>query len=281
MDCTSMRTIIFAVFMVTPAWISTSARAQGASEPPPSEAANEAGVKTKKSKKNSKASGVTKSQKNKEARDDADEAPTAPEVKNQTEIPKARKFGLGLNGGFIYLGGGAGLESWYSPSKNLDLSVRVVGSSTKIAATGEAYYLETAQITMMQLGLHARYFFGGSFYVLGGLGYNTYTGSYGVTVNSTKEEVLLPMKASAMSLNLAIGNMWKWSNGLTLGFDWIGYSSFMGTNLKLDDPQTDQEQSVFTDFRTIPGGGDPTEKAKTAITKNNIYAAMMTLGYMF
>ena len=253
-----------------------------AQDPSPSgEATIESKVKSKKETRNGKASGAKKLLKTKDAGVESGESLPADNVSGKAPSYTSRKFGVGLNGGFVYLSGGAGLEGWYSASKKLDLSFRAVGSSAKIAASGDAYYLETAQITMVQLGAHARYFFGNSFYALGGLGYNTYTGSYGVTVNSTKEEFLLPMKASALSLDLAIGNMWKWDSGFTLGFDWIGYSNFMGMTLKLDDPQTDQEKSVFTDFRTIPGGGDPTEKAKALITKNNIYFLMMTIGYAF
>jgi hypothetical protein len=150
-----------------------------------------------------------------------------------------------------------------------------------MTASGDADLLETADISLMQVSAHTRFFVGQSFYVLGGLGYNTFSGSYGVTINKTKKEVLLPMKASSLSLNIGLGNMWRWDNGFTLGFDWIGYSSFTGMKVSLEDPKTDEEKAVFNVFRSIPSGGDPEKKAKDLLMKNNLYALLMTLGYRF
>lgn len=195
---------------------------------------------------------------------------------------RSQRFGLGANAGFAYLGFGGGVDMWYSPTKKFDLSFRLLGSSTKLAASGDdILYLETANVSLMQLALNARFFIGKSFFLLGGLGLNSYSGDYGVTVNPAKKEYLLPMKASAASVNFAIGNMWKWDSGFTLGFDWLGYSMLGGVNLTLKDPDSVEETQVFQNFRTIPGGGDPKEKAKAILTKNNLYLLMMTVGYGF
>lgn len=193
-----------------------------------------------------------------------------------------QRFGLGASAGFAYLGFGGGVDMWYSPAKKVDLSFRLLGSSSKLAASGDdILYLETANVSLMQLALNARFFVGKSFFLLGGLGLNSYSGDYGVTVNPSKKEYLLPMKASAASINFAIGNMWKWDSGFTLGFDWLGYSMLGGVNLTLKDPDSVEEAQIFQNFRTIPGGGDPKEKAKAILTKNNIYLLMMTIGYGF
>lgn len=256
---------------------------EAASEEAPSQEMPKPKKTKKKSKSRSKADANRKKGKKVPEADGEEEAPPGEgaSVKAAESDQAFKKIGLGLNAGFVYVGGGGGLEGWFSPSRRLDLGLRIIGGSAKIAASGDAVFLETADITMVQLGAHTRFFLGNSFYLLGGLGYNTFAGGYGVTINSTKKEYLLPMKASALSLNIGIGNMWKWDSGFTLGFDWIGYSSFTGMSVALEDPETDEEKAVFDTFRVIPGGGDPEKKAKDLLMKNNIYALLMTLGYRF
>ncbi len=240
--------------------------------------------KPKKAGKKTKAKPASSENSTGESSQSADAEPppsAASKSKTTTAAGKFKKIGVGLNAGYAYIGGGGGLEAWFSPTKSLDLSMRILGGSAKMAASGEASLLETAEVTMVQVGANARYFLGKSLYLLGGLGYNTFSGSYGVTINTTKQEYLLPMKASALSLNVAFGNLWKWDSGFALGFEWVGYSSFMGMDVKLDDPQTAEEQLVFDAFRVAKGGGDPEKKAKELLARNNIYALMMTVGYGF
>lgn len=196
---------------------------------------------------------------------------------------KQKKWIVAASGGYVYFGGGGGIEVSYSPTSQIDLSFRGLASSAKMTAksSNEFAALETAKVTAAQSAFNVRYFLRNSFFILGGLGYNTYSGGYGFTVGTTKQEFLLPMKASALAINLALGNLWKFDSGFTLGFDWVGYSGLLGLKVKLEDPETAEEIEAFSGYKTIPGGGDPTENAKKFIAKSSTYALLMSLGYSF
>lgn len=244
-------------------------------------------VSTKAKSKSDKSKTKSKS-KSKAGKNNSTTPATTPESSESTvdetaqnkDVPvKFKKIGLGLNAGFVYLGGGGGLEGWYSPSKKLDLSLRILRASSKMKASGDANLLETASVTMLQLGAHARYFFGKSFFVLGGLGYNLYNGSYGYSTPDGAE-YLLPMTAKAISIDVALGNMWKWDGGFSLGFDWVGYSSFSGMTAKVT-ATTPDEEAIITRLKTAQGGGDPNKKSAELLLRQNIYFLLVTAGYRF
>ena len=192
-----------------------------------------------------------------------------------------RKIGFALNGGLVYLGAGGGAETWYSPSKKIDIGLRVLSGSGKVKASGSSGLLETAELKVLNASANTRYFFTESLYILGGLGYSRYTGEYGFTVATNKEKYLVPVTASSATINIALGNMWKTRKGFVIGFDWVGYSYLAGLNAKIADPKTDREKITIQSIQTVNNGQSPTSVVKQLLAKQSIYGLLLSLGYAF
>jgi len=72
------------------------------------------------------------------------------------------------------------------------------------------------------LSINARYFFGNSFNVTSGLGYRSANIDMKFTGKSLLAEIDANVKISGLVLPFFLGNHWTWSNGFTMGVDWIG-----------------------------------------------------------
>jgi len=72
------------------------------------------------------------------------------------------------------------------------------------------------------LSVNARYFFGNSFNVISGLGYRSANIDMKFTGKLLLAEIDANVKVSGLVLPIFLGNHWTWSNGFTLGVDWLG-----------------------------------------------------------
>ena len=209
------------------------------------------------------------------------ESVSAAEPEAVSAKARERKIGFALNGGLVYLGAGGGAETWYSPSKKVDIGLRVLSGSGKVKASGSSGILETAELKVLNASANTRYFFTESIYVLGGLGYSRYTGKYGFTVAKNKELYLVPVTASSATINIALGNMWKTRKGFVLGFDLVGYSYLAGLNVKIADPKTDREKTTINSIRSVNNGQEPASVVKQLLAKQSLYGLLLSLGYAF
>lgn len=92
--------------------------------------------------------------------------------------------------------------------------------------------------------LKAKKFFGNSFYIDGGLGYETWDVRYPVAISDTLTETRkLKGNVQNTGLEFHIGNQWQWG-GFTLGCDWVGYflSLSSSTSFKSDAGVSDQKK---------------------------------------
>ena len=250
--------------------------------PPDPEAIPTLETQTKKTKnkkiKSKKNKNVTPSETSESS---TTESASAAEPEIVSANARKRKIGLALNGGLVYLGAGGGAETWYSPSKKVDIGLRVLSGSGKVKASGSSGLLETAELKVLNASANTRYFFTESIYVLGGLGYSRYTGKYGFTVAKNKEQYLVPVTASSATINIALGNMWKTRKGFVIGFDWVGYSYLAGLNAKIADPKTDREKTTVKSIRSVNNDQEPASVVKQLLAKQSIYGLLLSLGYAF
>jgi hypothetical protein len=92
--------------------------------------------------------------------------------------------------------------------------------------------------------LKAKKFFGNSFYVDGGLGYELWNVNYPVSISDTSSETRkLKGTVQNTGLEFHIGNQWQW-DGFTLGCDWLGYflSLSSSTSFKSDSSVSAQKK---------------------------------------
>lgn len=117
-------------------------------------------------------------------------------------------------------------------------------------ATGGAKVLDfEADKTVIEA--KAKYFFGNSFYVDGGLANESWKVKYSVLTSATGTTTeSFSGSVSNTGLTLHLGNQWQWS-GFTLGCDWVGYflalsttSSFGSSGAVDEDDKKDQETSI-------------------------------------
>ena len=105
--------------------------------------------------------------------------------------------------------------------------------------------------------VQAKYFFGNSFYVNGGLAHESWTVKYPVDidVNGATTSTLTGSVGNT-GLSLHIGNQWQWS-GFTMGCDWAGYflslssSSSFKSDSSVDATNKKKEED---DVKTLVGG---------------------------
>jgi hypothetical protein len=92
--------------------------------------------------------------------------------------------------------------------------------------------------------LKAKKFFGNSFYVDAGLGYEMWNVSYPVSISDTSFETRkLKGTVQNTGLEFHVGNQWQW-DGFTLGCDWAGYflSLASSTSFKSDTSVSAQKK---------------------------------------
>lgn len=70
----------------------------------------------------------------------------------------------------------------------------------------------------------ARFFFGNSFHVTGGVGLRRVGFDMELVDRASTGSVTTRAEARSVVISLDVGNVWAWDNGFFLGADWIGYS---------------------------------------------------------
>lgn len=93
-------------------------------------------------------------------------------------------------------------------------------------ATGDAK-LGDFEANKKIIEIKAKKFFGNSFYIDGGLGYETWDVSYSVIADTGSDTRNLSGSVQNTGIAMHLGNQWQW-DGFTMGCDWVGY--FMSLN---------------------------------------------------
>ncbi|MCX6118594.1 MAG: hypothetical protein NT027_13710 [Proteobacteria bacterium] len=151
--------------------------------------------------------------------DDVDSADSSESARS------GQKFGLGLlytpASDFVLSSGVYGAS--YLSSK-LQVGARYIGGSKKLDVSetqGTTTYYATATLTGYLFDIDARYFVGNSFNILGGLGFRSANIKYSIEDRATTS-VSGNITISSIVLPISIGNSWTWSNGFSIGCDWLG-----------------------------------------------------------
>lgn len=103
----------------------------------------------------------------------------------------------------------------------------LAGSEDLKASVGDTDSVTTtkADVSSWQFVGGARYYFGPSFNILGGLGYRSGEATLGMQHKiDTDIAIETAVKASGAVAALGIGNHWSWDNGVTFGADWLAVS---------------------------------------------------------
>jgi len=151
------------------------------------------------------------------------------------KIQDKKPFGVAAYGGFVYLGGGAGLEGWYQPNNSLQFGSYLLSGKGDTVASGEGLLFEYIEIKTTEIGLKTRYFVAPnslqSLFLSAGLSYNRFEGEYGYQLFLTDIKSTVPYKSEAVLGHISIGNQWQFGSGFTIGADWLVGSFFLNNDV--------------------------------------------------
>jgi hypothetical protein len=126
-------------------------------------------------------------------------------------------------------------------------------------ATGDAK-LGEFEANKKIIEVKAKKFFGNSFYVDGGIGYETWEVSYPVAVDSGSYDTRqLSGNVQNTGVELHIGNQWQW-DGFTLGCDWVGYFLSLNTSTSFNDDSgvsPEKKEAEEKDVKQTFAGNSP------------------------
>ncbi len=124
-----------------------------------------------------------------------------------------------------------GVSYEYSLSPDLRLTGTFAsGSDTLGGVSNESYRSSDIDVSGMAFWVSARKFIGNSFNVSGGLGWRRASASAELINRTTLAKTSFEWMISSLTIPVAIGNHWQWSNGMSVGVDWIGAQiGFAGT----------------------------------------------------
>ena len=145
---------------------------------------------------------------------------------SNTEFRKEKKYSIGGQFGFM---GGIVLPGVYgfwhqSPNLHIGLSyAQGAANLTKSIPSADSLQMDKVEVSSQLASVDARYYFGNSFSILGGLFYRKIKTTLDM---STTTIFPLSIKSSTSSAAFgpifAAGNHWTLDNGFHFGCDWIG-----------------------------------------------------------
>jgi hypothetical protein len=141
---------------------------------------------------------------------DTAETPAQPVGDTSRDARGAKSLYVGAMTGFIprfaY-----GVELGYNSSPSLSLE--------SFLETGSFEFLNYSS-SRMRIGARAMWFTGNSFFLAGGLAYDSYTSKFDSILGSYSWEGSI----SQIEIEASIGNRWAFASGFFVGAHWIGYS---------------------------------------------------------
>ena len=155
---------------------------------------------------------------------------TASEMREGKEFLASGVAAYGL--GFSY-----GADLAYNLGPSLQLGVRALNGSRDLKKDVDTNKyvltnLEKADLQMLHVLAQARFFFGNSFNVALGTGMRWVKYAIKVSSKQTSDTVSHSANVNSFVFGASLGNQWVFSNGLTLGCDWISYYQPVASSVK-------------------------------------------------
>ncbi len=118
-----------------------------------------------------------------------------------------------------------GVGGTFMLNQDMQLGFNVLTGSDSLPELPEEDLVEVTQADLSGMAVygHMRYFFGDTFYVLGGLGYRSATFDYKIEDKTSNDYLKGDLEISSVIAPIAIGNQWNWDGGLIVGVDWLTY----------------------------------------------------------
>tara|TARA_B100001094_G_C18083991_1_gene746764 strand:- start:18 stop:725 length:708 start_codon:yes stop_codon:yes gene_type:complete len=154
-----------------------------------------------------------------------------------------KKAAVGVKAGNTFGGiQGTGIFAHYFLSSSLQVGGQYIAGSLDIGSDLQdqgAVSSTNSVLSGSMFALMARYYFGNSFFLSGGLGQRLIEGNLRFEEAQTVNFLELNTESSSTVAIITIGNVWSWDNGFFLGAEWLGasvpmssgYSSKTSTNL--------------------------------------------------
>jgi len=216
--------------------------------------------------------------KNKDSSALEEEEAAKPKVDKSTSSYARGTKNIGIAGRVGYFTGllDYGAEAFWQIKKELSVGGMFLLGSESLNKTN-AGLVSKGGISSYQFSAQSRFYVMNNFAINGGLAYRMISAT--VTVEDQFDSsnfVTAGFDANSIALNASIGNHWTWTNGFTVGCDWIGW-----------------QQVISSSYSTnVSGGGFASSATSDALPMVEIIAKevsqasllqllMVSVGFMF
>jgi hypothetical protein len=162
---------------------------------------------------------------------------------------REQPFGLGIQLGNHGGAGVGGAELVMPIYESLQLSYAYVQGHTSLkdeVKLSRTDFVYKADFILHESSVTLRWVIGRTFYVGGGLGYRRMVLDFGGIDADDGTRVDGSYNGQALQAKALIGNLWKFSNGLYLGVDWVGFGFPMNvTQSKLSATESNITRSQY------------------------------------
>jgi len=156
---------------------------------------------------------------------------------------------------------------FYSASKDLADSLKEDETTVRLTKA-----IAEGRLVLLQ----ARYFFGNSFHLGGGLGQRQIKAILAAESTVTSDKVAIEVEVNSWVAQLAFGNTWYWNNGFFVGADWIGYVVPLSSSRSVSSSATGAVSASLQDIHDSGEDlGDALGKTSSAMT------LVLNVGYAF
>ncbi|WP_141735575.1 hypothetical protein [Oligoflexus tunisiensis] len=202
-----------------------------------------------------------------------------------TGFAREQRFGLGTQLGVHGGTGVTGAELVMPLSESVEMSYAYVQGQTSLTDDIElsnADFIYKADFTLAETSVTLRWFIGRTFYVGGGFGYRRMVLDLGGFDASDGTRVEGSYNGQALQTKALIGNLWKFSNGLYLGVDWIGFGFPMSvTQSKLGATESNILRSQSLSYYSEENNSDYKHMADKISRSTMGTLLTLRFGYMF
>ena len=199
-------------------------------------------------------------------------------LNRDSAVRSANKFVV--NGSFGNIAGGipgGGIEGMYRKDSKIEYGFEAYSGSLSLIdriSTVSTVNLEAADLKAKYFGGSARYFFGETFAITGGLGYRQIDSL--IRVTSKTSAIQTTSNGEAFYARVGIGNYWSWSSGFSLGCEWIGAQVPLSSKYSSANQSTGVSSSSMEDVRSTG------EELGETLAKSTILQTLnLKIGYTF
>ena len=180
---------------------------------------------------------------------------------------------------------GTQLHGYYAITSNLNVGLTYSSGEEdfKDELSNDVFFkkVHEASASAEVAAITARYFFGNSFYVNGGLGQRKVSLALDVESELLDYRARGKIETNSVVALIGIGNQWQWDNGFSLGCEWIGASIPLTSSNSGEYKELSRNGTALADDSAEEANDDISEVARDLGKATLGRALMLSAGWAF